>query len=110
AAAVTEDNFLVHDAGDLADLCSAGPSDALYTAATNFCHGFALGAFRILQDEVSAEAPPQMFCLTNPSPSRNEAIAGFVRGVRADPARARQPGDDAIATFLSQRYPCPRKK
>ena len=50
-AAVTEDSFLVRNTGDLVDLCSAAPTDRLYTAASNFCHGFTVGVFRVLQEQ-----------------------------------------------------------
>jgi hypothetical protein len=70
-AAVTEDTFLLHSAGDLVDLCSAAQSDPLYTAAVNFCHGFTVGVFRVLQEEDMAKLSRHMFCLPNPMPTRN---------------------------------------
>jgi|SRR6516162_6801294 hypothetical protein len=86
-AAVSEDNFLVRNAGDLTALCTATQADPLYTAAVNFCQGFAVGAFRVLQEEV-ARRPPHMFCLPDSLPSRTEAIASMVQWVNADPARS----------------------
>src|SRR3982751_7146616 len=77
-AAVTEDTFMLHNTGDLVDLCSAAQSDAMYTAAVNFCHGFTVGVFRVLQEQNQAHAKSPLFCLPNPLPSRSEGIAGFV--------------------------------
>ncbi len=107
-AAVTEDSFLVRNSGDLLDLCSAAPADAMYTAATNFCHGFALGVFRVLQEEDAAHPSHHLFCLPDPQPTRNEGIASFVQWGKANPNRMAQPATDGIATFLSQQYPCRR--
>ena len=53
-AAVTQDSFLLLNTADLVDLCTAVQADPLYTAASNFCHGFAVGAFRVLQEQEMA--------------------------------------------------------
>jgi Rap1a immunity proteins len=107
-AAVTQDTFLLRNTGDLVDLCSAPQSDPLYTAAVNFCHGFTVGVFRVLQEEDMAKASRHMFCLPTPMPSRNEGVANFVQWAKADPGRAALQPADAIATFLAQQFPCPR--
>jgi hypothetical protein len=106
-AAVTEDTFMLHNTGDLVDLCSAAQSDAMYTAAVNFCHGFTVGVFRVLQEEDRARKSRHMFCIPSQSPSRNEGIAKFIQWAKADPARSALPAADAIATFLTQQFPCP---
>jgi hypothetical protein len=105
---VTEDSFLVRTTGDLTELCSAAPSEAMYTAAINFCQGFAVGVFRVLQAEDTARRSNHLFCQPNPAPTRNEALANFVRWAKADASRTALPPADGIATFLSQQYPCPR--
>ena len=105
-AAATEDNFLVRNSGDLTALCSAVQSDPLYTAAVNFCHGFVVGVFQVLQEEGEAGPTSRLFCVTNPMPTRTEAVANFVQWVRADPNRATLLAADSVAAFLAQRYPC----
>jgi hypothetical protein len=107
-AAVTEDNFVVRNTGDLIELCSATQSDPLFTAASNFCHGFAVGVFRVLEEEERARRSRQLFCLPNPTPTRNEGIASFVQWAKANPNQMAQPAADGIAKFLSQQFPCPR--
>jgi len=107
-AAVTEDSFLLRNTGDLVELCSAMQSEPLYTAASNFCHGFAVGVFRVLQEEDMARRSNHLFCLPNPTPTRNESIASFVQWAKEDANRMTQPAADGIAVFLSQKYPCPR--
>jgi hypothetical protein len=107
-AALTEDNFLVHNTGDLIELCSAAQSDPLYTAASNFCHGFAVGVFRVLEEEDMARRSHHMFCLPNQAPTRAEGIASFVQWAKANPNQMAQPATDGVARFLSQQFPCPR--
>jgi Rap1a immunity proteins len=109
-AAITEDSFLVRNTGDLIELCSTAPSDAMYTAASNFCHGFVVGVYRVLQVEDMAERTNHLFCMPNPAPTRNEAIANFVQWAKADAKRMELPPADGIATFMAQQYPCPRKR
>ncbi len=106
-AAVTEDTFLLHNAGDLVELCSAAQSDPLYTAAVNFCHGFTVGVFRVLLEENMARKSRRMFCMPSQSPSRNEGVANFIQWAKADPARSALPPADAVAAFLTQQFPCP---
>jgi len=42
--AATEANFGASTTGDLVELCTATPDNAIRTAAVNFCEGFAQGA------------------------------------------------------------------
>jgi hypothetical protein len=107
-AAVTQDSFVLRNTGDLVDLCSAVQPDPMYTAAVNFCHGFAVGVFRVLEEEDMARKSRHMFCPPNQMPNRNEGIANFVKWASADPARATLQPADALATFLVQQFPCPR--
>ena len=107
-AAVTEDDFLMRDTNALVDVCSATQADPMYTAAVNFCHGFAVGVFRVLQEQDMAERSRHMFCLPNPAPTRNEGIALFVQWAKADASRLTQPPADGIAAFLTDRYKCPK--
>lgn len=110
-AAVTSDDFLLRNAGDLAALCSADPSDPMATAAKNFCAGFAVGVVRVLQKVDAAEAPRRaMFCFPPKPPTRSEGIAEFVSWVNAEPGRQALAPEDALATFLQVRFPCPPGK
>ena len=106
-AAVTQDSFLLRNTSDLVDLCSAAQTDPLYTAAANFCSGFTVGVFRVLQEEDAARRSRHLFCLPEPAPTRNEAIARFVQWANADAGRLKTSGADGIATYLAQQFPCP---
>ena len=78
-AAVTEDTFLLRTTADLVELCATPPSDSMGTAALNFCHGFAVGVYRVLEEENAARRIGKLFCAPEPRPTRNQAIDGFVQ-------------------------------
>lgn len=109
-ATVTEDTFLLRSTGDLVELCSMAPSDPMGTAALNFCHGFAVGVYRVLEAENAAKRMGKLFCLTDPSPTRSQAIADFVQWAKATPAVLSQDPANGIASYLVAKYPCPRGK
>lgn len=108
-AAVTEDLFTVRSTGDLIELCTAAQSDPMATAALNFCHGFGVGVYRVLE-EVEMARKIRTFCLPDPMPTRNEALASFVQWSKANPNELAKSPQDSIAAFLAKQYPCPRKK
>lgn len=107
-ADVTEDNFHMRTTGDLVALCSAAPADRMMTAAVNFCHGFALGTYRVLAEVDSARRGPKLVCLPTPAPTRNDAIAQFVAWARESPERLSLPPADGLIGFAREQYPCPR--
>jgi hypothetical protein len=108
-AAVTEDTFQLRTTGDLVELCSVAPSDPMGTAALNFCHGFAVGVYRVLEAENAARRG-KLFCVTEPLPTRNQGIADFVQWVNATPEVLSQGPADGIASYLTRKYPCQRGK
>src|SRR5258708_5741456 len=84
---VPQDMFQLRNTGDLVALCSAAPSDPLYTAAVNFCHGFALGVFKVLQQEGAASRAGQIFCMPDPPPTRQEGITDFISWGHSNPGQ-----------------------
>jgi hypothetical protein len=108
-ANVTQDNFLMGTTGDLVNLCSSAETDPLYTAAVNFCQGFAVGVFRLLQEEDRASVR-HLFCAPQQAPTRTETIATFTRWANANSSRLAQPPADGLAEFLSQQFPCPGRR
>jgi hypothetical protein len=106
AGAVTEDQFRLHNTGDLAALCSAASTDPLYTAAVNFCQGFGTGTYGVLAEVQQADPKLRLFCPPE-SITRNDAIAAFVSWAGANPANAAMPATDGVTAFLRQTYPCP---
>lgn len=109
-AAVTEDSFQLRTVRDLVDLCSASPTEALGTAALNFCHGFGLGVYRVLHEGDMARRSGRLFCTPNPEPTRNEAVASFLQWAKANPGQLSLSPQDGIAAFLAKQYPCARGK
>jgi hypothetical protein len=105
--AATETNFGATTTGDLIELCTATPDNAIGTAAVNFCEGFAQGAVLVEMQNQAAFRGPKLFCLPNPPPSRTEALNEFVAWVRASRDRLAQSSTDGLFRFLSERYPCP---
>jgi Rap1a immunity proteins len=106
-AAVTEDTFQLRNTGDLIELCAAAQTDPLYTPAVNFCHGFAVGAFRVLNEVNAARPGLRLFCMTEHPPSRSEAIAAFVTWAKSAPDQADKQAEDSIAAYIELTYPCP---
>jgi len=104
-AAVTEENFVSRTTGDLAALCSAAPTDPLYTAAINFCHGFGAGTYGVLASAQQADSRLKMFCAPG-NLTRNEAVAAFVAWAGGKPERAALPSVDGVVGFLTETYPC----
>jgi len=106
-AAVTEDNFISKTTGDLVALCSAAPTDRLYTAAVNFCHGFGTGTYAVLASAQQADPNLRLFCPPQ-NITRNEAVAAFVSWAGGRPDRMALPAADGIAGFLTETYLCPK--
>jgi hypothetical protein len=104
-AAVTESSFQLATAADLAALCAAQPDDKYFTAAQNFCEGFATAASRVLAKEEAAGGQ-NSFCLPTPSPSRDDVKAAFVAFIAQTPAVANAPPEDSMLLFLQHQYPC----
>jgi hypothetical protein len=108
--AATEANFGAVTTGDLVELCTATPDNAVGTAAVNFCEGFAQGAVSVEMQNMAAFRGPKFFCMPNPPPSRDEALSEFVKWARASPDRMSASSTDGLFRFLSERYPCPQSR
>ena len=109
-AATTEANFGAATTADLVNLCTAVPDNAIGTAAVNFCEGFAQGAVLVEMQNMAAFRGPKLFCMPNPSPTRNEALSEFVQWARASPDRMAATSTDGLFRFLSERYPCQQSR
>jgi hypothetical protein len=105
SAAVSEDNFQLRSAGDLVTLCSAEPADRMMTAAANFCQGFVVGVYHIL-DEQQPGLRSKLFCMTDPRPTRSTAIAAFVEWIKPKQNVQALAPADAILAYLVDAYPC----
>jgi hypothetical protein len=106
-AGVTKDNFLARTTDDFVTVCSALEIDPLYRAAVNFCEGFAVGTYQVLQEVQSVGPKFRLFCFPDPGPSRNEVIASFVTWAKAHPEQGARLPVESVASFLAETYPCP---
>lgn len=105
-AVVTRDDFLVRTTADIVDLCSADPSDPMYTAAIHFCEGYLLGALHYHRAVSSASGAEKLFCAPNPPPSRDEATASFVAWAKANPQYTQERPLDTFFRWLAVTWPC----
>ncbi len=107
AAPVTQDDFQLATTANLVSLCSATDTDPLYTAAKNFCHGFAVGTYRALMiEEAAARAKHKLVCMPATQPTREQAISGFVSWASGRPATLASSPTDGIAEYFASQYPC----
>lgn len=104
-AAADPEDFVVENAADLVDLCTAAPDSELYTAAIHMCHGFVSGTaqYAILLSEQSGGS---LLCLPDPVPSRNAAIAEFTAWMGGHPELATVPAPEALLRFMTVIFPC----
>jgi hypothetical protein len=111
SAAVAEQDFYVRTTSDLVKLCSTDPSDPLYSAAIHFCHGFGSGAYQAEQLHRAGSKARPLFCLpTDPQPTRNEVIAGFVKWTATKSEVASTPPAEGLFEYMMATYPCSAKK
>ncbi len=106
AWAASEDQFHVRTTGDYVALCTAAPDQPNYVAAIHFCQGFASGAYQYYSSLAGKSPDDRFVCLSNPPPSRDQALAAFVAWVRANPSAQNDPPVESIFRYLAQTYPC----
>jgi hypothetical protein len=107
AAPVSKDDFQVATTANLVSLCAADAADPFYTAARNFCHGFAVGTYRVIATEMAASrSKHKMFCPPAETPSRDQAISSFVQWASARPKTLELSPTDGIVEYLSMQFPC----
>ena len=106
-APVTEDDFHLETTANFVSLCNASEADPMYTAARNFCHGFAVGTYRaIVAEEAALKSKRKMFCIPANPPTRDQAIASFVQWAGNRPKTLASTPGDGIVEYLVARYPC----
>ena len=106
AGAVSEKDFEVETTENLINLCTTPVDDPLHNHAINFCHGYLAGAYHYYEAISSGPKGIQLVCLSDPSPSRNDAIAMFIEWVKTHPQHL---GDKPVETqfrFLMEKWPC----
>jgi hypothetical protein len=79
----------------------------LYTAAINFCHGFAIGTYTMIQiEDAASRSKRKAICMPNPPPTRDQAIAAFVTWASGRPKTLASRPTDGIGEYVMSQYPC----
>ncbi len=107
AAPVSRDDFQAATTANLVSLCSASESDPYYTAARNFCHGFAVATYRaVTMQQMATRTKRKMFCVPASTLTRDQAIANFIEWAGARPKTLASSPTDGIVEYLTVQYPC----
>ena len=108
ALAATPDNFNVHSAADLVQICRTVPNDNVSSAAAGFCQGYVVGVYRTLEEIQAARPKARLFCVNQYQhpPSRTEAISAYVAWTDPRPDEMSKVPMESIADYLAATYPC----
>ena len=108
-AALNQDDFYIHNAQDLVDLCAAPTGDPLYREAIHFCEGFLSGAWQYHMAETAGPQGQRFVCPPDPPPTRDQVVAMFVTWSGQHPQRMLEPAVDALFRFAAEKWPCPEE-
>jgi hypothetical protein len=106
AVALDQADFEVKTTQNLMNLCTAAPSDPNYQAAIHFCHGYLVGAYAHYSAQHASPKAKHLFCMPDPVPSRNDAIAMFIEWAKAHPQYMGEKPVDTEFRFLVEKWPC----
>jgi len=106
AAAVTDGDFEVKTAGNLLSLCTVAPEDPRYKEALHFCHGYLVGAYHYYLATLAGPNAKPLVCPSDPPPSRNAVISGFVAWARAHPQYMNEAPVETEFRYLTETWPC----
>ena len=104
--AVQTQHFKIRTAKDLVSLCGVSADDPKVTAAIHFCHGYGIGAWHYYVAITKPSSPTEIVCLSDPKPTRDEALAQYVAWARAHPQYLGEPAVDNLFRFLESTFPC----
>ena len=101
----TLEDFNLHTASDLADICSLDKSHSDHVAAMAFCYGFFEGG--IHYDDAISTSPSYNKIVCDPEgTTRTQAVEVFVDYVRANPEYGSKAPIDTIFRALVAKWPC----
>jgi hypothetical protein len=94
--------------GALAELgAQGGGSGEIAAAAVGYCRGFLIGVGQMHREIAARRIRPALFCLPDPSPSIEQAQAGFIAWVQAHPEEAGQSAAIGLLRWAAATWPCP---
>ena len=101
----TLEDFRLHSAADLVDVCTLSQSHPDYKTARGFCYGFFEGGAHY-HDALSASSTHEKIVCNPDDTTRTQAVDVFVTYVRANPQYASEAPIDAIFRALVAKWPC----
>ena len=103
AHAQTPEDFVLNDAEDLLELCTAGADSAVAREAIHFCHGFISGTYRYHQ----ALAPKFGRVVCPPEGvTRNDGVRIFTEFLQANPQHRSGSPTEVLMESWTAEYPC----
>jgi hypothetical protein len=97
-------DFKVDTAQDLVDLCSADPSNSLYTEALQFCYGFFEGMIHYHDRLVGPERKP-IVCPTG-TVTRQDVVGMYLAFAKANPQFMNEDPADNVVRAAIAKWPC----
>ena len=99
------EDFRLHTAQDLIDVCTLSTGHEHYDAAIAFCYGFFEGATHYDDAIATSQWYSDLVC-NPPEVTRQQAVAAFITYMEANPEYASEPPIDAIFRGLIAKWPC----
>lgn len=106
ANAVDKTDFKAKTTQNLINLCTASEDDPQYAEAIHFCHGYLVGAFHFYKAEHGSDNENPLFCLPDPKPTRNKAIAMFIDWAQKHGEYMTELPVETEFRFLTDQWPC----
>ena len=101
----TLEDFRLHTAANLVDVCTLGQGHPDHETARAFCYGFFEGATHY-HDTISISPTYNRISCSPPGTTRTEAVEVFVTYVRTNPQYASEAPIDTIFRALVAKWPC----
>ena len=106
ASAVSVNDFETNTTQNLINLCTVSKNDPKAEEAIHFCYGYLVGAFDYHMSMVVKDAKDDWFCMPTPRPTRDEAVARFVKWTKAHPEYMNELPVETEFRFLIDQFPC----
>jgi hypothetical protein len=101
----TLEDFRLHTAADLVNICTLGQNHPDHETARGFCYGFFEGGAHY-HDTISTSPSYQEIVCDPPETTRTEAVEVFITYVRANPRYASDTPINTIFRALVAKWPC----
>ena len=101
----TLEDFNLHTAANLVDVCTIAQGHPHYETARAFCYGFFEGSAHY-HDTISTSPSYQRIVCNPPETTRTDAVKVFTAYIQANPQYASEAPIDAIFRALVDKWPC----